>query len=119
MFDPWIRKIPWRRKWPLSPVFLLEKSHGQRSLGGYIQSIGSQKDRTEQLNKSSADARVRDLLFFCKWSEMASHHFLQAIWLSLQINEVIIALCNLFMHRACWCCLHYLLEICTSAFKSL
>ena len=31
-FDPWIRKIPWRRKWQPSPVFLPGKSHGQSSL---------------------------------------------------------------------------------------
>ena len=34
-FDPWVRKIPWRRKSQLSPVFLPGKSHGQRSLRGY------------------------------------------------------------------------------------
>ena len=34
-FDPWVRKIPWRRKWQLTPVFLPGKSHGQRSLAGY------------------------------------------------------------------------------------
>jgi len=34
-FDPWVRKIPWRRKWQLTPIFLPEKSHGQRSLAGY------------------------------------------------------------------------------------
>ena len=34
-FDPWIGKIPWRRKWPPSPEFLLGKFHGQRSLAGY------------------------------------------------------------------------------------
>ena len=34
-FDPWIRKIPWRRKWQPTPVFLLGESHGQRSLTGY------------------------------------------------------------------------------------
>ena len=34
-FNPWLRKIPWRRQWQPSPVFLLEKSHGQRSLAGY------------------------------------------------------------------------------------
>ena len=27
-FDPWIWKIPWRRKWQLAPVFLPEKYHG-------------------------------------------------------------------------------------------
>ena len=31
-FDPWVRKIPWRRKWQPTPVFLPGESHGQRSL---------------------------------------------------------------------------------------
>ena len=34
-FDPWIRKIPWRRKWQPIPVLLPRKSHGQRGLVGY------------------------------------------------------------------------------------
>ena len=34
-FNPWVRKIPWRRKWWPTSVFLLQKSHGQRSLAGY------------------------------------------------------------------------------------
>ena len=33
--DPWVRKIPWRRKWQTTPVLLPGKSHGQKSLGGY------------------------------------------------------------------------------------
>ena len=35
-FDPWVRKIPWRREWQPLPVFLPGKSHGQRSLVGRI-----------------------------------------------------------------------------------
>ena len=31
-FDPWVGKIPWRRKWQRSPIFLTGESHGQRSL---------------------------------------------------------------------------------------
>ena len=34
-FDPWVRRILWRRKWQPTPVFLPRKSHGQRSLKGY------------------------------------------------------------------------------------
>ena len=34
-FDPWVGKIPWRRKWQPIPVFLPGKSQGQRSLEGY------------------------------------------------------------------------------------
>ena len=33
--DPWVRKIPWRRKWQPTPVFLPEKFYVQRSLVGY------------------------------------------------------------------------------------
>ena len=38
-FDPWVKKILWRRKWQPTPVFLPGESHGQRSLVSYIQSI--------------------------------------------------------------------------------
>ena len=34
-FDPWVGKIPWRRKWQPTPVFLPGKSHGWRRLVGY------------------------------------------------------------------------------------
>ena len=41
-FDPWVRKIPWKRKWKPNPVFLPGEYHGQRSLPGY-----KELDRTE------------------------------------------------------------------------
>ena len=34
-FNPWVGKLPWGRKWKPTPVFLLGKFHGQRSLEGY------------------------------------------------------------------------------------
>ena len=34
-FDPWVRKIPWKRNWQPTPAFLPGKSHGQRNLAGY------------------------------------------------------------------------------------
>ena len=34
-FNPWVRKIPWRRTWQPTPVFLPGESHRQRSLKGY------------------------------------------------------------------------------------
>ena len=33
-FNPWVRKIPWRRKWQPTPVFLPGESHGQRAPWG-------------------------------------------------------------------------------------
>ena len=34
-FDPWVRKISWRKNWQPTPVFLPGEPHGQRSLVGY------------------------------------------------------------------------------------
>jgi len=34
-FNPWVRKISWRREWSPTPVFLPGESHGQRNLAGY------------------------------------------------------------------------------------
>ena len=34
-FSPWVGKIPWRRAWQLTPVFLPEESHGPKNLAGY------------------------------------------------------------------------------------
>ena len=46
-FNPWVGKIPWRRKWQAIPVFLPGAPHGQRSLAGYIQFLGSQRVRLD------------------------------------------------------------------------
>ena len=34
-FDSWARKVPWKRAWQPTPVFLPGESHCQRSLVGY------------------------------------------------------------------------------------
>ena len=34
-FDPWVRKIPWRRKWQPTPILLTGEAHGQKSLAVY------------------------------------------------------------------------------------
>jgi len=51
-FDPWVGKIPWRRKWQPTPVFLLGKSYAQRSLEGYSPRGCKESETTEQLNYS-------------------------------------------------------------------
>ena len=42
-FDPWIRKIPWRRAWQPTPVFWPRESHGPPGKPGGLQCIGSQR----------------------------------------------------------------------------
>ena len=49
-FDPWVRKIPWRRKWQPTPVFLPGKSHGKGCLVGCSSGGCKESDTTERLN---------------------------------------------------------------------
>ena len=57
-FDPWVRKILWRRAWQPTPVFLPGESHWQRSLEGY--SPWGQKSQTwlKQLSTHSVCPRA-------------------------------------------------------------
>ena len=52
-FDPWVRKIPWRREWILTPVFLPGEFHGQRSLVSYSPWGHKESDTTGELTLSN------------------------------------------------------------------
>ena len=72
-FDPWVRKIPWRRKWQLTPVFLPGESHGQRSLSSYSHRVArSQTWLSKQREGGMKDPKVKN------WSQ---------IFLSYKITE--------------------------------
>ena len=61
-FNPWVRKIPWRRAWQPTPVFPGE-SHGQRSLVG---SWGCKElEMTEQLNKNEIMHGIFEWVCMC------------------------------------------------------
>ena len=69
-FNPWVRKIPWRRAWQPTPVFLPGESHGQRSLGvGGLQSIGSQRGGHH-------------------WSDLAGTHSPLDYWMNFIIGKI-------------------------------
>ena len=48
-FNAWVWKIPWRREWQPTPVFLPGESHGQGSLAGYSPWGLKESDMTEAL----------------------------------------------------------------------
>ena len=52
-FNPWVRKILWRRKWQRTPVFLPGEFHEQRSLAGYSPRGHKELDTTERLNDNN------------------------------------------------------------------
>ena len=58
-FDPWVGKIPWRRKWQPTPVLSPGESHGQRSLVGYSPWGHKESDMTEGLHDSQNTQKNR------------------------------------------------------------
>ena len=69
-FNPWVRKIPCRRKRQPTLVLLPGESHGQRSLAGYNPWGHKESDTTEHMSTSSykvnikrRDEKIHDLNF--------------------------------------------------------
>ena len=54
-FYPWVRKIPWKRAWQPTSVFLPGECHGQRSLVGYSPRGHKMSNMIEQLTLSNFD----------------------------------------------------------------
>ena len=54
-FSPWVGKIPWKREWQPTPVFLLGESHKPRSLVGCSPWGCKELDMTEQLTHSTGE----------------------------------------------------------------
>ena len=61
-FDRWVRKIPRRRAWQHTPVFLPEESHGQRSLASCSLWGHKECDTTKGLTLSFTYSQTECLL---------------------------------------------------------
>ena len=55
-FHPWVGKMPWRRKWQPTPIFLPGEFHGQRSLTGYSPWGCKESDMTEHMAHSTTNS---------------------------------------------------------------
>ena len=63
-FNPWVGKIPWRRKWQSIPVFLPRKSHGQAPRGAWRATVhGVTKSQT----------RLRTVIKHCELHSYSLH----------------------------------------------
>ena len=56
----WVRKIPWRRKWLPTPVFLPGKSHGQRRLVGYSDGVANSMRRLSMYTYTECNHSLPD-----------------------------------------------------------
>ena len=92
-FDPWVRKIPWRRKWQPTPVILSGKSNRQRSLVGYSPWGCKELDMIEHAG-TSCDLMAGRILFLILWFTLSRYNYKQtrfmvpisSTWLWLEKN---------------------------------
>ena len=61
VFSPWVGKIPWRREWLPTPVFLPGEFHGQRNLAGYSPWGRKESDMTERLTYTHTHTHTHTL----------------------------------------------------------
>ena len=66
-YDPWEGKIPWRRKWQPTPVFLPGKFSGQKSLAGYSPWGRQESDTSEQLTLKRGKAELMEPCSGVSW----------------------------------------------------
>ena len=71
-FELWLRKIPWRRKWQHTPLFLPGESPWTEKPGG-LQPMGSQRARHEWVTKHST-AQDRGVLMQWNCTLVAEKH---------------------------------------------
>ena len=81
-FGPWVRKIPWRRKWQPTPVFLPGESHGQGSLVGYSLKGPKELDMTERLSMQGilSMKKLRQRTSQCLVQESKLHLLIRAFF---------------------------------------
>ena len=70
-FCPWIRKIPWRRKWKPTLGFLPEKSHGQAVVHGVTESDTAESQSQTQLSTHThKNTHMRTCMRVCSRSPL-------------------------------------------------
>ena len=128
MLDPWVGKIPWRKEWLPTPVFLPGESHGQRNMLGYSSWGRKESDTTEWLIHTHARTHThahthththtvkQDLCSFCLkmiwkrklviwriWSFLSWSPLLLPIFCALWPKRFLINLfCSLYWQSTSW-----------------
>ena len=76
-FSLWVGKIPWRRAWQPTPVFLLGESYAQRSLVGHYPWGPKESDMTEVIehHSSSCTGHFRERQIVRFFSSSGSHAY--------------------------------------------
>ena len=75
--NPWVGKIPWRRKWQPTPVFLPGQFHGQRSLA--VHGVAKSQTQLSGWAHTHTHTHTHTLLAVPKYAE-ASWNKQDSVW---------------------------------------
>ena len=89
-FSPWVRKIPWGRKWQPMPGFLPGESHGQRSLVGYSPQVHQESDMTKVTQHAHTKLGSATGKVFCCQGLSLSIVLSSVFWLCPQTRWLVI-----------------------------
>ena len=79
-FHPWVGKIPWRKKWQPTPVFLPGISHGQKSLMGYRLWGHKELDMTKQLSTHTHICPINLNADIHTYTQVCTELFIPGLW---------------------------------------
>ena len=98
-FDPWVRKIPRRRKWKPTPLFLSGKSHGQRILVGYspwglkrVRHDLATKQQQHQIEEATLD--LQEHMHFINFQQFKTE-FQNLSEIKILVQEIVSLSCRL------------------------
>ena len=98
---PGLGRLPWRRRWLPTLVFLPGESHGQRSLAGYSPWGYKESDKTEQLTLQPLLGGAGGVL---SWETVGKEGILRLAWSSLGDPslhpELVVSACGAFTQKA-------------------
>ena len=80
-FNPWVGKIPWRRKWQPTPVFLPGEFHGWWNLVGYSPWGRKELDTTERLHFHSHFRPLQSFIYENVTRENKNRVLPEGLWL--------------------------------------
>ena len=98
-FDPWVGKVPLKRKWQPTLVFLPGKFHGQRSLVGYGPWGCKEWDTTQWLSNNNIRWHFSQWKKFYKDLQIGAHPYIYCNFLC----NIRICCILLWISKRCFC----------------
>ena len=101
MFDPWVGKMPWRRAWQSTPVFLPGDSRWIEELGGLQSTVSQRVDMSDRLSTAQLSSLP-------PWTQTHTPTMVFSPVVLILFPGLLDSLMPIVLSRALMSCTHYL-----------